>query len=49
MELSRSNGHLIGSCRLKAGILAYLIALLTVGYQAFKAARTEPVQALSYE
>ena len=34
---------------LGAGILAYLIALLTVGYQAFKAARTEPVHALRYE
>jgi putative ABC transport system permease protein len=34
---------------LGAGILAYLIALLTVGIQAFKAARTEPVDALRYE
>jgi len=34
---------------LGAGILAYLIALLTVGFQAFKAARTEPVHALRYE
>ena len=34
---------------LGAGILAYLVALLTVGYQAFKAARTEPVNAMKYE
>jgi len=34
---------------LGAGILAYLIALLTVSYQAFKAAGTEPVKALRYE
>jgi len=34
---------------LGAGILAYLIALLTVSYQAFKAARSEPVNALKYE
>ncbi len=32
-----------------AGILAYLVALLTVSFQAFKAARTEPVNALRYE
>jgi predicted permease len=34
---------------LGAGILAYLIALLTVSTQAFKAARTDPVRALKYE
>jgi putative ABC transport system permease protein len=34
---------------LGAGVAAYLIALLTVSYQAFKAARTEPVNALKYE
>ena len=34
---------------LGAGILAYLIALLTASYQAFKAARSEPVNALKYE
>ncbi|MBN2409423.1 MAG: ABC transporter permease [Candidatus Aminicenantes bacterium] len=34
---------------LGAGILAYLVALLTAGYQAFKAARTEPVKALRFE
>ena len=32
-----------------AGILVYLIALMTVSSQAFKAARTEPVNALRYE
>jgi len=32
-----------------AGALAYMIALLTVSYQAFKAARTDPAQALKYE
>jgi ABC-type lipoprotein release transport system permease subunit len=32
-----------------AGLLAYLVALLTVSYQAVKAARTEPVKALKYE
>ena len=32
-----------------AGILVYLIALMTVSFQAFKAARTEPVNALRYE
>jgi len=34
---------------LLAGVLAYSIALITVGYQAFKAARTDPVNALRYE
>ncbi|MBM3295633.1 MAG: FtsX-like permease family protein, partial [Candidatus Aminicenantes bacterium] len=34
---------------LGAGILAYLLALLTVSYQAVKAARTDPVNALKYE
>jgi putative ABC transport system permease protein len=34
---------------LGAGILAYLIALLTVSYQAVKAARTDPIDALRYE
>ena len=32
-----------------AGVLAYLVALLTVSYQAVKAARTEPINALRYE
>jgi hypothetical protein len=32
-----------------AGMLAYGIALLTVSYQAFKAARTDPARALRYE
>ena len=32
-----------------AGVLAYTIALLTVSYQAFKAARTDPAKALRYE
>ena len=32
-----------------AGLLAYSIALLTVSYQAFKAARTDPARALRYE
>jgi len=32
-----------------AGLLAYLVALLTVSYQAVKAARTEPINALRYE
>ncbi len=32
-----------------AGVLAYLIALLTVSTQAVKASRTEPVNALRYE
>jgi putative ABC transport system permease protein len=34
---------------LGAGILAYLVALLAVSTQAFRAARTEPVEALRYE
>jgi len=34
---------------LTAGVLAYSIALLTVSYQAFKAARTDPARALRYE
>jgi putative ABC transport system permease protein len=34
---------------LGAGILAYGIAILTTGYQAFKAARSEPIDALRYE
>jgi predicted permease len=34
---------------LLAGALAYSIALITVSYQAFKAARTDPVNALRYE
>jgi putative ABC transport system permease protein len=34
---------------LTAGALAYTIALLTVSYQAFKAARTDPSRALRYE
>jgi len=32
-----------------AGVLALVIALLTVGYQAIKAARANPVDALRYE
>ena len=32
-----------------AGALAYSIALLTVSYQALKAARTDPARALRYE
>jgi putative ABC transport system permease protein len=32
-----------------AGVLAFVIALLTVGYQAIKAARANPVEALRYE
>ncbi len=32
-----------------AGVLALVIALLTVGYQAIKAARANPVEALRYE
>ena len=34
---------------LMAGLLALVIALLTVGYQSIKAARTNPVEALRYE
>jgi putative ABC transport system permease protein len=34
---------------LVAGVLAFTIALLTVSYQAFKAARTDPARALRYE
>jgi putative ABC transport system permease protein len=34
---------------LGAGMLAYLVALLTVSYQAFKAARAVPTKALKYE
>ena len=34
---------------LMAGAIAYFIALLTVSYQAFKAARTDPSRALRYE
>ena len=34
---------------LLAGALALVIALLTVSYQAVKAARTDPVQTLRYE
>ena len=32
-----------------AGMLALVIALLTIGYQAIKAARANPVEALRYE
>ncbi len=32
-----------------AGVLALVIALLTVGYQAIKAAKANPVKALRYE
>jgi len=32
-----------------AGVLAFVIALLTVGYQAIRAARANPVEALRYE
>ena len=32
-----------------AGVLAYTIALLTVSYQAFNAARKDPSKALRYE
>jgi putative ABC transport system permease protein len=32
-----------------AGVLALVIALMTVGYQAFKAAKANPVEALRYE
>jgi len=34
---------------LLAGVLAYTIAILTVSYQAIKAARTDPIDALRYE
>jgi putative ABC transport system permease protein len=34
---------------LLAGVLALLIALATVSYQAFKAALADPVQSLRYE
>ncbi len=34
---------------LAAGLAAYIIALMTVSYQAFKAARTQPADALRYE
>jgi putative ABC transport system permease protein len=34
---------------LAAGALSYLIALITVSYQAFKAARTDPARSLRYE
>jgi len=34
---------------LGAGIAAYIVALLTVSYQALKTARTEPIEALRYE
>jgi len=34
---------------LLSGILALMIALLTVSYQALKTARTDPVEALRYE
>jgi len=32
-----------------AGVLAFTIALFTVSFQAFKAARTDPAKALRYE
>ena len=32
-----------------SGLIALLIALLTVSYQAIKAARANPVEALRYE
>jgi putative ABC transport system permease protein len=34
---------------LMAGAMAYFIALLTVSFQAFKAARTDPARSLRYE
>lgn len=34
---------------LVAGVMAYMIALITVSYQAFKAARTDPAHSLRYE
>lgn len=34
---------------LLAGVMAYVIALITVSYQAFKAARTDPAHSLRYE
>jgi len=34
---------------LVAGALAFLIAMLTISYQAIKAARTNPVDTLRYE
>jgi len=39
----------IASTFILAGVLALAIALLTVGYQAIKAARANPVEALRYE
>ncbi len=32
-----------------SGLLAFIIALLTVGYKSIKAAKADPVQALKYE
>lgn len=32
-----------------SGFLAFIIALLTVGYKSIKAAKADPVQALKYE
>jgi putative ABC transport system permease protein len=34
---------------LMAGVIAYSIALITVGYQAFKAAKSDPANTLRYE